>query len=130
AVPGVGLDRGRDVRGQRPRRGRPDDEGLALARAQREADVERRVLELAVVLLARLLVLRERRAAARAPLRRAMSLVEPAAPVRLGEEPPDVLDVRVREGQVVVAPVHPLTEPPRLLGHDADEPGDALLAAL
>src|SRR6185369_1175177 len=101
---------GRDVRRERPRRRRPDDERLALALLQREADVERRVLQLAVELVPRLLVLRERRTAARAPLRRAVALVEPAAPVRLGQEAPDVLNVRVREGQVVVAPVHPLPE--------------------
>src|SRR5207302_9154856 len=129
-VLGVRLDRGRDVRGERPRRRRPDDERLFLPALQGEAHVERRVLELAVVLLARLLVLRERGAAARAPLRRALALVEPAAPVRLGEESPDVLDVRVREGEVVVAPVHPLPEPLRLIGHDPHIPGDPLLAAL
>src|SRR5690349_16616888 len=50
--------------------------------------------------------------------------------MRLLEEPPDVLDVRVGEREVVVAPVHPLAEALRLLGHDADEPGDALPAAL
>src|SRR5205085_1321910 len=77
-----------------------------------------------------LLVLGERGAAAGAPLGRAVALVEPAAPVRLGEEAPDVLDVRVREGEVVVAPVHPLAEALRLLGHHADELRDALLAAL
>src|SRR5204863_2245251 len=120
----------RDVCGQRPRRRRPDDERLALAPLQREAHVERRVLHLDVVLLAGLLVLRERGAAARAPLGRAVAFVEPAAPVRLGKEAPDVLDVRVREREVVVAPVHPLAEALRLLGHDADVLGNSLLAAL
>src|SRR5207248_6176519 len=72
----------------------------------------------------------ERGAAAGAPLGRAVALVEPAAPVRLGEEAPDVLDVRVREGEVVVAPVHPLAEALRLLGHHSDELRHALLAAL
>ena len=88
------------------------------------------MLELAVVLLAGLLVLRERGAAARAPLGRAVALVEPAARVALLQEAPDVLDVRVREGQVVVAPVHPHAEALRLLRHHADVARDALLAAL
>ena len=130
AVVGVGLDRRGDVRRQRPRRRRPDDERLALALEQREAHEERRVLELDVVLLARLLVLRQRRAAARAPLRRAVPLVQPAAAVHLLEEHPDVLDVRVGERVVVVVPVHPLAEPLRLLGLHLGEARDALLAPL
>ena len=130
AVLGVGLDRRGDVRRQRPRRRRPDDERLALALQQREAHEERRMLELDVVLLAGLLVLRERGAAARAPLRRAVPLVQPAAAVHLLEEAPDVLDVRVGERVVVVVPVHPLAEPLRLLGLHLGEARDALLAAL
>src|SRR5207253_6946511 len=125
----VRLDRRRDVRGQRPGRRRPDHQRLAVTALQREAHVQRRVLELDVVLLARLLVLRERSSAARTPLSRAVAFVEPAAAVRLGEEAPDVLDVRVGEREVVVAPVHPLAESLRLLDHHADEAGDALLAA-
>ena len=88
------------------------------------------MLELDVVLLAGLLVLRERRPAARAPLRRAMPLVEPAAPVHLLEEHPDVLDVRVGERVVVVVPVHPLAEALRLLGLHLGEARDARLAPL
>jgi hypothetical protein len=129
-VLGVGPDRRGDVGRQRPRRRRPDHERLALAVGEREAHVERRVLELAVVLLAGLLVLGERGAAARAPLGRAVALVEPLARMALLQEAPDVLDVRVREGQVVVAPVHPHSEALRLLGHHADEARHALLAAL
>src|SRR5581483_11790974 len=118
--------RRRDVRRQRPGRRRPDHERLAFAVLEREPDEERRMLELGVVLLTRLLVLRERGAAARAPLRGAMSLVEPAALVHDLEEAPDVLDVRVTEGEVVVAPVHPHAEALRLLGHDARVVRDAL----
>ena len=55
-------------------------------------------------------MLRERRPAARAPLGRAVTHVEPAALVHGLQHPPDVLDVRVAERVVVVAPVHPLTE--------------------
>src|SRR5262245_3720717 len=126
----VGLHGRGHVRGERPGSGRPDDERLARPVLEREPDVERRVLELTVILLAGLLVLRERGAAARAPLRRAVALVEPPAAVALLQEAPDVLDVRVREGEVVVAPVHPLAEPLRLADHHADIARDALLAAL
>src|SRR6266540_2732752 len=97
-VLGVRLDRRRDVRRKRPWRRRPDDERLALPAVQREAHVQRRMLELGVVLLAGLLVLRERSSAARAPLGRAMTLVQPPARVNLFQEAPDVLDVRIREG--------------------------------
>ncbi len=121
---------GGDVRGQRPGSRRPDHERLARPPTQREADEERGMLELGVVLLARLLVLRERGAAARTPLRRTVSLVQPAARVHLLEEAPDVLDVRVAEGVVRVVPVHPHAEPLRLLGLDARVMSDAFLAAL
>ena len=97
---------------------------------ERKADEERRMLELDVVLLAGLLVLRERGPATRAPLRRAVSLVQPAAAVHLLQEAPDVLDVRVAERVVVVVPVHPHPEPRRLLGDHVGEARDALLAAL
>ena len=43
AVLRVRLDRGGDVRGQRPRRGRPHDERLTLPVEQRKAHVEGRV---------------------------------------------------------------------------------------
>src|SRR4029450_8862823 len=118
AVLRVGLHGRGDVRRQGPGRGRPDDERLARPVFQGEADVQRRVLELRVVLVPRLLVLRERGAAAWAPLRRAVALVEPAAAVALLQEAPDVLDVRVREGEVVVAPVHPRAEALELRGLD------------
>src|SRR5215471_1042727 len=42
-----------------------------------------------------------------------MSHVEPATLVDELQEPPDVLDVRVAEGEVVVPPVHPLAEADR-----------------
>ena len=125
----VRLDRRSDVRRQRPRGRRPDDQRLALTVLEREPDVERRMLQLLVVLLAGLLVLGERRAAARTPLCRAMAFVEPAPPVHLLQEPPDVLDVRVGEGEVVVVPVHPAAEAPVLLGDHLGEVGDTLLAA-
>ena len=79
AVLAVGLHGGRDVRRQRPRRRRPDDERLALPVDEREADEERRVGAVLVDAGLRQLVLRERRAAARAPLGRAVAHVEPVA---------------------------------------------------
>ena len=111
----VGLDRRRDVRRQRPGRRRPDDEGLPRPLEEREADVERRIAPVLVHAGLGELVLRQRRAAARAPLRRAMTEVEPAALVDELQEPPDVLDVRVAEREVVLPPVHPLAEPDRAL---------------
>ena len=86
------------------------------------------MLDDGVVLLAGLLVLRERRAAAGAPLGRAVALVQPSARVHLLEEAPDVLDVRVREGVVVVAPVHPHAEARRLLDHHRGVVRDPLAA--
>ncbi len=124
----VGLDRGRDVRRERPRRRRPDDQRLALAPAKREADEERRMLDLCVVLVARLLVFRERGAAARAPLRCVVALVQPTLLLDGLEEAPDVRDVRVAEREVVVAPVHPHPEPLRLRRLDAGELRDEVAA--
>src|SRR5436190_19278847 len=119
AVLGVGLDGGRDVRGQRPRSRRPDDERLVLPFDQREAHVERRVELLAVDVRLRELVLRDGSAAARAPLGGTVPEIEPTLLVHVLEEPPDVFDVGVAEGEVIVAPVHPLAEAsraPRQLG--------------
>ncbi len=113
AVVGGRVDRRGDVRGQRPRGRRPDDDPLALVVEQREADVERGVE--AVLVVAVQLVGGDRGAAARAPLGRAMAHDEPPAVVDDPQEAPDVLDVRVGEREVVVAPVHPLPEPDRAL---------------
>ena len=109
----IGLDRRGDVRRQRPGRRRPDDEGLLRPLEEREANVERGIAPLLVHAGLGELVLRQRGAAARAPLRRAMTEVEPAALVHELQEPPDVLDVRVAEREVVLPPVHPLAEADR-----------------
>ena len=87
------------------------------------------MLEL-LVLAGEDLVLRERGPAAGAPLHGAVSFVQPAARVALLQEAPDVLDVRVGEGVVVVVPVHPHAEATRLPGDDLGVFGDPLLAAL
>src|SRR6266536_2726334 len=85
------------------------------------------MLEL-LVLARKQLVLRDRSPAARAPLRRAMSLVQPAALVDGLQERPDVRDVRVRERVVVVVPVHPHAEALGLLGDHLGVLRHALLA--
>ena len=112
----LGVDGGGDVRRQRPGGRRPDDDRLARPVEEREAHEERRVALLLVDARLGQLVLGERGAAARAPLGRAVADVEPAALVDDLQEPPDVLDVRVGEGEVVVAPVHPLAEADRSRG--------------
>jgi hypothetical protein len=114
--------------GSGPRRRRPHHQRLALAPAEREAHEQGRVLQLDVVLLAGLLVLRERGAAAGTPLRCVVALVQPALLLDRLEEPPDVLDVRVAEGVVVVAPVHPHPEALRLRGLDPGELRDEVTA--
>ena len=53
-----------------------------------------------------------------------MPAVEPPALVHELEEAPDVFDVRVREGVVVVAPIHPLAEPLRPADELLRRPGD------
>ena len=109
-VLGRGIDRGDDIRRQRPRRRRPDDEVLVRAVEQREADEEGRVGTLLVDAGLRQLMLRERRPASWTPLRRAVTEVQPTSLVDDLEEPPDVFVVGVAEGEVVVPPVHPLAE--------------------
>src|SRR5207302_896383 len=128
-VLGLRVDGRGHVGRQRPRRRRPDHERLAFASLERETHEQGRVLELRVVLVAGLLVLRERGPAARAPLRRTVALVEPLAAMALLQEPPDVLDVRVRESEVVVAPVHPLAEALELRGLDRGVLGDEVAEA-
>src|SRR5205823_2566912 len=90
---------------------------------------QRRMVEV-LVLAREQLVLRDRRAAARAPGRGAVAFVQPAAREDGLEEGPDVSDVRVRERVVVVAPVHPHPEPARLACDDLGVLRDPLLAAL
>ncbi len=91
---------------------------------EREADEQRGVGAILIDARLRELVLRERGAAARAPLGRAVAHVEPAVLVHALQHPPDVLDVRVAEREVVVAPVHPLAEadrPSREVGRRLDD---------
>jgi hypothetical protein len=55
--------------------------------------------------------------------------VEPVPLVHEAEEAPDVLDVRVAEGEVVVPPVHPLAEPDGALGEGARGADDHVATA-
>jgi hypothetical protein len=66
--------------------------------------------------------------AARTPFGGAVALVQPPPLVHELQEPPDVLDVRVAEGEVVGSPVHPLPEALRSLCQLGRRP-DHLLAA-
>src|SRR5712691_249524 len=86
--------------------------------------------QLLVLVVARLFVLGQRRAAAWTPLRGAMALVKPSPLVDRLQEPPDVFDVRVTEREVRVLPVHPHAEALRLVGDHTREVRDALLASL
>jgi hypothetical protein len=129
AVLSIGLHRGGDVRRDRPRRRRPDHKRLLLAIEQWQTDVERRIGAVLVDARLRELVLRERGAAPRAPFGRAVAHVEPAVLVHPLQQPPDVLDVRVAEGEVVAAPVHPLSEPLRAARELLRGPDDDLAAA-
>ncbi len=97
-----------DVGGQRPRRGGPREEEAALAILHGEGHDHGRVRQLRVRL--EHLVLRDRRAAARAPRHDAVAAHDPAALVASPEEVPDVRDVVVRHGEVRAVPVHPLAE--------------------
>ena len=121
------VDGGGDVCWKRPRRRRPDDDRLSRSIEKPEPDEERWVDTIDIAAMK--LVCGDRRAAARAPLGRTMALEEPAFPVDDREELPDVLDVRVREREVVVAPVHPLAESDRPLGQVGRRLDDDVAAA-
>ena len=105
---------GGNVRGQRPRCGRPQHELASGAVLQWRGDVQREVLGLDVG--AEHLVLRQAGAATRAPRQRHVTLVQVGALEALLEEQPDRFDVVVRVREVGVVPVHPLPEARRLLG--------------
>ena len=93
-----------------------------LAGRGEEADEERRIGALLVA--SDQLVCRDGGSAARAPLGGPVPAVEPPALVHELEEAPDVFDVRIREGVVVVAPIHPLAEPLRPPDELLRRPGD------
>ena len=125
----LGIDGGGHVGRERPRRRRPHHQRLARPLEQREAHVERGILALLVHARLRELVLRERRAAARAPLGGAVPAKQPAAVMHHAQEAPDVLDVGVAERVVVALPIHPHPEPLRRPAQLVRGPGDHLAAA-
>ena len=112
----LGVHGRRDVRRQRPGRRRPEHEGAVAAVEQVRADVEREVLGLDVG--TEHLVLRQARAATRAPGQRHVALVQVLALEALLQEEPDRFDVLVRVREVRVVPIHPLPEARGLLGDD------------
>ena len=118
-VVGLGVDGGGDVGRQRPGRRRPHHDRLVGGVGQRQVDVQRRMREVAVAVGGGQLVLRQRRAAARAPDHRPVSRVQPALVGAALQEQPDVLDVGVGHREVRPVPVHPHAEPLRLPGLDA-----------
>ena len=87
--------------GKRPRRRGPDEQGLARPVDERQTDGQARVLAIGVALVH--LHLADAGAAARAPRHRVVALVQPAAPVALGQEAPDEVVVLVAEGEVGAA---------------------------
>ena len=86
---------------QRPGRRGPHEQPLAGPVNEREANGQARVLAVLVALVH--LHLADARAAARAPRHRVVALVQPAAPVALGQEAPDQVVVLVAEGEVRAA---------------------------
>ena len=107
----AGIDHERRVRQQRPRHRRPGEERDALLAVDREADVERRVLDL--VVSERDLVRGQRRPAARAVRDDLVALVQEALLPDLLERPPDGLDVVVVEREVGLVGVDPERDPLR-----------------
>ncbi len=131
----LGADRGVAVGGQRPRGRRPGHErGIGLVH-ERERDEDAGVVDGLVVPAD----LRggERGAALRPPPADAVTAVEQALPVQLGERPPHALDVALVVGDVGGLGVDPeadlVGEPlPRLrvTEHGVDAPGDEGLDAV
>ena len=124
----VGIDGGGDVGRQRPGRGGPDEQPGVFAAVKRQPHVQRVVRDLGVGVDQ--LVLRERRAAARAPGHGALRHLDPAALVTAPQKAPDVLDVAVGVGVVGVVPIHPLPQARGLRGLDRRIGGDPLAAGL
>ena len=120
---------GRRVRGQRPGRGRPHQKGLVVAADQRKPDVQARVDDL-LVALGDDLVLGQPGAAAGAPRHHVGALVDPPALVADLQEVPDCVVVLVGHRVVRVIPLHPVSQPDRLLRLFGGEPPYALLAEL
>ncbi len=119
-----GPDGRRDVGGQRPGGGRPDQQRLTRPVQEREPHREPRVLAILVALVH--LHLRQAGPAARTPRHRVVAAVDPAAPVALGQEAPDEVVVLVAEREVAAADVgHAETADDHL-----DRVGDRAVGAL
>ena len=125
----VGVDCGGYVCGERPRRGCPDEQGLARAVQQRQFHVKAGVGDFPVALRDDL-VLREAGTAAGAPRHGVGGLVEPAALVAHLQEVPDGVVILVRHGVVRVVPVHEICEALGLFGLHAGKLAHPSLAVL
>jgi hypothetical protein len=110
----VWRHRDRPIARQRPRRRRPDQQGVALTQSitrgsrgevHRQAHVHRGVYDIPIA--QRDLVRGERRPAARAVRHHLVPLVEQALRVDLGERPPDRLDIGLVQRAVGVVEVDP-----------------------
>ena len=129
----VGVDRSGHVGGERPRRGGPDHQRVALLGGrsgleQRQGDEGRGVDDVAV--LVGQLGLGEPGPAARTPGHHVVALVDPAVLVAAFEEQPDGVVVLIGHRVVGVVPVHPVAQADRLLRLHGGVGQDALLAAL
>ena len=125
----VGMSGHGHIRGESPRRRRPDQERLAGPVDQREADVEARMGDVLVALRDDLVV-GDAGAAPGTPRHDVAALVDVPLLVADLEEVPDGVVVLVRHRVVRVVPVHPVAEPDRLLRLDVGESPHALLAQL
>ena len=94
----VRSDRRRHVGGQGPGRGGPDQERLAGPVDQGQLDRQAGIIAIAIALGH--LVLAHARSATGAPGHGVVALVQPAAPVAFGQEPPDQVVVLVAECEV------------------------------
>ena len=101
----IGMHREGEVRGQRPRRGGPHQERGALFALDREADIDRWILDLLVA--ERDLVRRKRGTDTRVVGHDLVALVDESLVPDLAQQPPHRLDEGVVEGVVGVAHVHP-----------------------
>ena len=120
----VGMHGDAEVRGKRPRRGRPDDERRARRVGHGRQRAEQRELHVdgrRALILVLHLGLRERRLAVHAPVDRLEALVDEAAGHEPSELARDHALVRGRHRRVRVVPVAEDAEPLELLALDVDE---------
>src|SRR2546426_5259870 len=109
----VGVRRDREIRGERPRSRRPDQQGLVRLAGDTELDVDRGIRFIGVFDFG----IREGRLAPRTPLYRSQRLVDPLALVGVFQGPPGRLDELIADRHVRAVPVQPDAERLELRGH-------------